>query len=217
MIRVPYRELLAEFSNCWLSAFAAHSGFGCSNMQGNDLDKRGVDVIVSAYGGFPAWSPNSALSGLREIELRFQLKATTKNFTTKHPNYLGFNLDNIPSYNELRKGAEIEEIERFKDFCEDAQHSPSMRAYILAVLQLPEDPAYWLKLKESTRQNGFDLTCLEGRMWWVSLLGAPETTNEHSITVYLPKKQVLTPDSLQDLAIRCSQNGIPKYENPESK
>ena len=63
---------------------------------------------------------------------------------------------------------------------------------ILAVLELPENPGEWLNYDSNE-------LVLRRRLWWISLEGEPQISAE-SKTVIIPESQLLTPDSLSDLA-----------------
>jgi len=68
---------------------------------------------------------------------------------------------------------------------------PRQNPAILAVLELPSDPAEWLNCDE-------EKLILRRRLWWISLEGKPEI-QAGSITVRITQSQFLTPDSLKDL------------------
>jgi hypothetical protein len=69
---------------------------------------------------------------------------------------------------------------------------------ILVVLYLPTDPQQWLRHSE-------DSLVAQRCAYWVSLLGAPDSPNETTQTVYVPRQQMLSPSGLTDLMTRCSR------------
>lgn len=68
---------------------------------------------------------------------------------------------------------------------------PRQNPAILAVLELPSDPAEWLNCDA-------ERLILRRRLWWISLEGNPPL-QAGSRTVRIPQSQFLTPDSLKDL------------------
>jgi hypothetical protein len=68
---------------------------------------------------------------------------------------------------------------------------------LLVIVVVPDDISAWLTQSE-------DALCLHHCAYWISLNGAPETLNLSSVTVYLPRKQIFTPDTLQDLMQRIT-------------
>ncbi|HEY0983239.1 DUF4365 domain-containing protein [Schlesneria sp.] len=118
------------------------------------------------------FEPQSTLLNFR---LRFQLKATRQELTYSHGRY-SFPLD-VKHYNHFRTEAGYD--------------SP----IYLVVFQMPHEEDEWL----STSPEQLVLRkCLR----WVSLRDAPapERDDQQTITVYLPEKQVLTPQALRELA-----------------
>jgi hypothetical protein len=69
---------------------------------------------------------------------------------------------------------------------------------ILVVLFLPKDPADWLTLTEKS---------LVARRcaYWVSLKGAPPSTNDTGQTIYIPRSQVLSVAGLREIATRLAR------------
>lgn len=65
---------------------------------------------------------------------------------------------------------------------------------ILAVLELPPDPAEWLSCDE-------ERLILRRRLWWISLEGSPQDSR----TVRIPQSQFLTPDSLKELVANARE------------
>jgi hypothetical protein len=75
---------------------------------------------------------------------------------------------------------------------------------LLVVLLLPEDANEWLRHSE---EGLLAKRCA----YWVSLRDAPESDNEVNQTVYIPKTQVLSPQSLTELMTRFSRREVIHY------
>jgi hypothetical protein len=75
---------------------------------------------------------------------------------------------------------------------------------LLVVLLLPEDANEWLRHSE-------DGLLAKRCAYWVSLRGAPESDNEVNQTVYVPKTQVLSPQSLTALMTQFSRREVLPY------
>jgi hypothetical protein len=69
---------------------------------------------------------------------------------------------------------------------------------LLVVLLLPEDAIEWLRHSE---EGLVARRCA----YWVSLRGAPESDNTDRQTVFIPKTQVFSPQSLTELMTRFSR------------
>ncbi len=125
--------------------------------------------------------------------------------------------------------AEINAVERFSvdsvltdfslhvqlkatDFMKDVgrydklRNSGTMPPRILVVLFLPENAADWLVHSESE-------LAMKRCAYWVSLRGAPETTNKTGVTVYVPKTQPFSPEGLVALMTRISRQEELLYES----
>jgi hypothetical protein len=111
-------------------------------------------------------------SVLTDFKIKFQLKATRQTLTLKNGR-LSFPIE-VSHYNRLRASGRSD--------------APTY----LVVFHLPGSEADWL---ECTPEQLVLRRCLR----WVSLRNAPETANQ-TITVYVPEKNVLTPDALRELA-----------------
>lgn len=76
----------------------------------------------------------------------------------------------------------------------------------LVLLCLPDDKASWLKctLEELTFRKSAH---------WVSLRGAENVDNATSVTVYIPEQNLLTPESLHEIARRCSIGEYISYDH----
>lgn len=115
---------------------------------------------------------------LTEFKLKFQLKATRQQLTFAQRRY-SFSME-VPHYNRLRAVSGYD--------------APTY----LVVFQMPDNEADWLKC---TANQLVLKKCLR----WVSLRGAEEVAQK-TLTVYLPERQVLTPDALRKLARTRSLN-----------
>lgn len=73
---------------------------------------------------------------------------------------------------------------------------------ILVVMSVPTDQVRWATQTEE------EMT-LRHCAYWVSLLGQNETDNEETVTVYLPRTQLFTPEALRGILERVNQG-----ENP---
>lgn len=124
-----------------------------------------------------AWGPFSGGGYLHEIDINIQLKATTKT-PTDNGSCLSYSLEGIARYDDLRS---------------TVLSTPR----ILVVLFLPSDAETWLTLDNES------LT-LRKCAYWVSLYGAPESQNQTSQTVYLPKEQRFDPEGLLKICSHLS-------------
>ena len=127
-------------------------------------------------------------SYIQEVDIKVQLKATIQDPILKDGHY-SYSLKGINRYNELR--AETHSTPR-----------------ILVVLFLPTDEDQWLVFSES------ELT-LKRCSYWVSLRGAPSSTNSTSQTIYIPQPQTFDPANLKSIATRVAERNWPKYELPD--
>ncbi|PCJ54815.1 MAG: hypothetical protein COA70_03740 [Planctomycetota bacterium] len=131
-----------------------------------------------------AWG-NFPDSYLKEISLSVQLKATIA----------------VPTEVSDCYSFKFTGISKYRGMIEARQATPR----ILAVLFLPTDAEDWLTLSA-------DELILKGKAHWTSLVGAPDTNNQTSQTVYLPTSQQLTPESLLKLAAQIAKNDLPTYQ-----
>jgi len=124
---------------------------------------------------------------LQEVDLKVQLKATV-NVPSETNTHISYSFKGIAQYNDLR-------------------NTNNQTPRILVVLFLPKDAESWLEISE-------EALALKKAAYWVSLRGAPESSNEKAQTVYLPKNQLLTPQSLQELFSIISQRKPLEYRLP---
>ncbi len=132
-----------------------------------------------------AWGPFPEGGYLTELDLNIQLKATVKQPLLKSGR-LSYELAGIHRYDALR-----------------AETLATPR--ILVVLFLPDTQEQWLELTD-------DHLKLRKCAHWVSLRGAPETSNKSSVTVYLPEVQKFHPQSLTQLLAKLSRQEALVYE-----
>lgn len=122
----------------------------------------------------------------KEVDLKVQLKATIKS-PADNGTHFSYSLEN-DHYDILR---------------EDAYTVPR----ILVVMFLPKANSDWLQISHSQ-------LILQRSAYWVSLRGAKDPVTTGHTTVYLPKSQLLTPESLDSLFGNLSLNKIPAYVPP---
>jgi Domain of unknown function (DUF4365) len=97
----------------------------------------------------------------------------------------------------------LQGIERYNDL--RAETISTQR--ILVVLFLPNDSADWLTCSAEE-------LVLKKAAYWVSLRGAEPSLNQTAQTIYLPKAQLLTPDTLLDVFTRIAKNNMLTYSKP---
>jgi hypothetical protein len=132
-----------------------------------------------------AWGPFPAGGWQTEVDLKIQLKATIAK-PADDGTFFSYFLQGVRRYDFLRE--ETRGIHR-----------------VLIVLFLPVEHSDWLS-------HSAEELALRRCAYWVSLRGAPETTNSRGQTIKIPKKQVLTPDALLELMAGISRNRPPAYE-----
>ncbi len=136
-----------------------------------------------------AWGPFPGSTGrdLEEVDLKIQLKATVATPTISG-GHISYFLNGVNRYDDLRKEAL-------------ATHR------ILVVMFMPANSADWLNISE-------DELVLKKCAYWVSLRGAPPSTNKSGETVYIPQAQIFNPDSLTDICARLSRYRAINYVSP---
>jgi len=123
-------------------------------------------------------------STLTNFTVDVQLKSTSKQPTASNDKY-AYPLP-LKNYDELRS--------------EDCQ-APQL----LVVLFLPRDDKQWLV-------HSVDQLICQRCAYWLSLRGAPESDNDSSQTVYIPKENSLSVDNLRQLMARYSRQEVVGYE-----
>ncbi|PUA19151.1 DUF4365 domain-containing protein [Glaciimonas sp. PCH181] len=134
-----------------------------------------------------AWGPFPGGGARQEVDLKVQLKATVA----------------MPSSTGTHFSYHLKDIERYNDLRGLTYSVPR----ILVVLFLPQNKAHWILSSDAELS-------LKKCAYWVSLAGAEESANKSGITVYLPKNQVLTSESLSKLFVDLSHGNCPQYVNP---
>jgi hypothetical protein len=116
---------------------------------------------------------------VRSPQLDVQLKATAQDLL--RDDHLVYPLP-VKNYNELR--------------------ADTMVPRLLVVLQLPADPSGWLVQSE---EQMISRRCA----YWTSLLGQPDTENNVTVTIRLPREQQFTVDGLRTIMENASQGKLP--------
>jgi hypothetical protein len=163
-------DVKSELSYAYLHAVAARAGCECHVAQRHS-DGMGVDARLFVEEVFAPPSP------LRRFTVELQLKATSTPLNLNRGRY-AFRLP-IDQYDKLRT---------------TDTESPQL----LLVLQLPPQPADWLKCSPRA------LT-LKGCAYWASLYDAPASPNEAYQTVYLPKGNRFSVEARRSLLPRFSR------------
>ena len=107
-----------------------------------------------------------------------QLKATYCDYTETEDT-IKYPL-NVKNYNDLRR--------------------PASNSIILCLLILPSDYTEWIA-------QGSDELCLKKCMYWISLKDFPETNNTYTITIDIPKKNIVTTDTLTKMIHEIANGG----------
>jgi len=119
-----------------------------------------------------------------EVTLHVQLKATTTTPTCKDGR-LSYFLRPVAEYDRLRRPS-------------------AMPPRLLVVLFLPQDVSCWLR-------HSPDELALCRCAYWLSLVGAPASSNDSGQTVYFPQDQVVSPDGLKALFHRVAHREELRY------
>lgn len=122
---------------------------------------------------------------IKSLHLDIQIKATIATPTDRETHWSYF----------------IKGRERYEKLCQPCEAVP----LLLVVLFLPDDSEQWV-------EHSPESLILRRCAYWVSLRGAPACTNTTGQTVYLPKNQELTSQSLLDVAARIAVKDFPTYE-----
>jgi hypothetical protein len=112
---------------------------------------------------------------LRSPRIEIQLKATAQ--AVLRQDHLAFPLP-VKNYNELREEVLVPRL--------------------LVVLLLPEDDRLWI---EQTEEQMISRSCA----YWRTLFGHPETSNQTSVTVHLPRDQLFTVATLRTIMEKVSR------------
>lgn len=147
-------------------------------------NRHGDNYGVDALVDYFALIPNTWRT---DVSLRIQLKATTNKGAETATHYPFF-FRGIDQYDKLRTN----------------KGEPHR---ILIVLFLHEDGADWLTCTT-------DELILKYSAYWVCLYGAVASANATGETVYLPKANLLTPDSLINICQEIGIGNLPAYQIP---
>lgn len=112
--------------------------------------------------------------------LEVQLKSTARDVL--RDGHLAYPLD-VETYDALREGKRRIPV-------------------ILVVVVMPNEPEQWLSPTEESLE-------LRHCAYWVSLEGDPPTPNVSSVTVSIPRGQILTEEALGDMMNRIRNGGKP--------
>jgi hypothetical protein len=110
--------------------------------------------------------------------LEIQVKSTSTDVVSEELIRYPLKLKN---YNELRK-------------------TKTLSPRLLIVVLIPENPDSWIQQSEAE-------LCLRHCAYWMSLQGMPETPNTDNITIYVPRQQIFTVDTLKTLMQRIETGG----------
>lgn len=148
---------------------------------------------VAAVAGFTCYKPEpdvdsvdwciAAVGGrgtTRSPKVELQLKCTSRD--VMDDKVIGYPLK-IKNYDDLR--ADNYQVPR-----------------ILVIVLVPDKLEDWLRQSE-------DEMAMRHCGYWVSLRSQPQTDNEASVTVRIPRVQQFTVDSLKELMERISNGGLP--------
>ncbi len=112
----------------------------------------------------------------RRTRLDLQLKCTSQDLMDKE--YVRFPLE-IKNYDELRND------------------NPDDDPLLLVVVLVPDKVEDWLQQSETE-------LCLRRCAYWISLRGQPQSTNQTTVTVYVPRISIFSVDALNTLMQRIA-------------
>jgi Domain of unknown function (DUF4365) len=133
------------------------------------------------------WGPFPGGGYLQEVTVNVQLKATI----------------NVPAVQNGHLSYFLSETRRYDDLRADTVSIPR----ILVVLFLPANTTDWLTISPNE-------LILKRCAYWTSLRGAGASTNKTGETVYLPTRQILDTNNLNEIFARLSRNEILTYTQP---
>ena len=85
---------------------------------------------------------------------------------------------------------------------DDLRHVDYQSPRILVVVVVPEDVSSWLEQTDAQM-------VLRRCAYWLSLRGAEPSPNEHSVSVRIPRANVLGVESLRAMMTRIGQGAAP--------
>ncbi len=112
----------------------------------------------------------------RRTRLDLQVKCTSRDLLGS--DFIRYPLD-IKNYDELRND------------------NPDDDPLILVVVLVPDNIDDWLHQSE-------EKLCLKHCAYWMSLYGQPQSENQTTVTVYLPRQNVFSVDTLKNLMQRTA-------------
>ena len=113
----------------------------------------------------------------RRPKIEFQAKASARNLARNGDIHFPLSIKN---YDELRLDA--------------------INPRILIVLLMPDAADDWIA------QTG-DALCMRHCAYWTSILGSPENSNDHSVTIRLPMTNMFDKDSLIEMMLNTERTG----------
>lgn len=133
------------------------------------------------------WGPFQGGGYLQEIDIKIQLKAT-KGVPPIKNGFISYTLNGISRYDDLRSNA-------------------LATNRLLVVLFLPQDSADWLSISENELM-------LKKCAYWVSLKGAPPSSNTTVQTIYIPTTQIFNVANLKSIFEKMSRREVLGYQMP---
>lgn len=113
----------------------------------------------------------------RRPRIEFQAKATARDLARN--GVIRFPLP-IKNYDDLRKD--------------------TFNPRILIIMLMPDDPDDWIEQTD-------EALCVRHGVYWTSILGAPESANTDSVTVYVPMANVLDSEQLVRMMRNTERTG----------
>lgn len=133
-----------------------------------------------------SWGPFLGMPWRREIDFKVQLKST---------------IQTLPSVNG-KLTYFLDGANQYADLASERVATPRL----LVVFCLPQMRDEWLNVDNQS-------LALKRCAYWVSLRGAPPSTNSSGQTVRLPPSQILNPDALRSIAEAVARNEVPIYDS----
>lgn len=111
-------------------------------------------------------------------ELKIQLKSSYANITAHDDGSITYKL----------------EVKNYKSLIDTKRMVP----LILVVFHMPQEEAQWI-------EQNFDWLKIKKCAYWISLKGREDTDNIESISIRIPKENLLTKDSLREIMHKISK------------
>jgi len=167
-----------EFSYAYIHAITSVAGFS-THIKGRSMDAAGIDLMIEVPG---------VLASRPRPKLELQVKCTDDESIVKEQT-IHFPLK-VKNYNDLR-------------------YSQPIIPALLVVMLVPKSLEEWFEHSDtldSSSSSRNEITILRKCAYWKSLKGEPETSNTTNITVYVPRQNLLTPESLIDLMTKAAKD-----------